>query len=363
MNPPTFYEVPNGAYLFRECVGSRAVREEPVRQWCAHELIRCYGIPATRIEFESQIRIGSKKPRIDILISRKGKPWIVVECKERAFRKHDDGISQARSYANAHGVHAEFIVYTNGDVWLVERRRGNEWIRIPDLPRWEEIEGERTIVSILTVVKVLRPLLHGLDGDVSGERAIQFLCSMQVFFSGFNLLTISSDKNLLDGLDNLLRAVAMPSESVGYRTGKLACSHRSFEKFSDERGLEILLPHVESVGEFRSELHSLNVGIGLLLDCAEYSSGESVLLLRLCKSLADFGLATLGAKKRSLRIGAEIHRALRDFLDHVVTLKLGTSLPLLSDKLAMRDMRSSCEQEIDMGGLSLLSVLRLGAIG
>ena len=96
--------------------GGLNAKEEPVRQWCAFELIRAYGLTVTELTFEKKVRVGSKIYRIGILVQRNGLPWIVVECKEPGCTKHDDGLAQAISYAGAATISAEYAVYTNGTV-------------------------------------------------------------------------------------------------------------------------------------------------------------------------------------------------------------------------------------------------------
>ena len=79
-----FYQIKPSAYLFRsddQKAKDRLDLEEPVRQWCAFELIRAYGIQVQRLTFEAEARVGSKTYRIDILIKLKDQPWAVVECK------------------------------------------------------------------------------------------------------------------------------------------------------------------------------------------------------------------------------------------------------------------------------------------
>ena len=105
----SFYSPPRAAYLFASKLsaqGGANEREEPVRQWCAFELMRAYGIMIVDLSFEEEVRVGSKIYRIDILVRRNGLPWIVVECKEPKHKKHDEGLDQAVSYAGAVTVSA-----------------------------------------------------------------------------------------------------------------------------------------------------------------------------------------------------------------------------------------------------------------
>jgi len=218
-----FYEIQTDAYLFPSKVTkseTRANLEEPVRQWCAHELLRAYGIPVSQIEFEREVRVGSRCYRIDVLISKDGNPWAVIECKEPSYSKHEVGIEQARSYANAHEINAEFIIYTNGDIWRVQRRIGSDWVAVPDLPNPPPVYTEETIVPILVAIDLLKPLLLQLDQHVVGNDAMKFLGAMQELFNGSNLITRGGEPALVNALDNLLRGICFPSGHVSYRCGK-----------------------------------------------------------------------------------------------------------------------------------------------
>src|SRR5688572_16878155 len=107
MSRDRYYEVPRGAWIFSppevETV-TRAQLEEPVRQWCVFELIRAYGYRVSDFTFEHPVRVGSKNHRIDILVHLGGKPFAVVECKERNHTKHAAAVDQALSYAGAREI-------------------------------------------------------------------------------------------------------------------------------------------------------------------------------------------------------------------------------------------------------------------
>jgi hypothetical protein len=82
MTRKPIYHLRKEAYLFPDQVqrsDERKQLEEPVRQWCAHELIRAYGIMVSDLELERPVRMGSrngsKSHRIDILVLRDGSPY------------------------------------------------------------------------------------------------------------------------------------------------------------------------------------------------------------------------------------------------------------------------------------------------
>src|SRR5258706_10790323 len=98
-----FSQISPESYLYPDKVkaaGDRKQAEEPVRQWCAYELIRAYCISITSIELERRVRMGSRPHWIDILVSREGRPLVVVECKKPSERNLKKGMAQALSYAD-----------------------------------------------------------------------------------------------------------------------------------------------------------------------------------------------------------------------------------------------------------------------
>jgi len=140
-----FFQIGPEAYLYPNKVqtaGDRKLAEEPVRQWCAHELIRAYGISIASIELERAVRMGSRPHWIDILVSCNGKPVAVVECKTPSERNLKKGMAQALSYADAPEIGAEFAVVTNGTDWQVRRRIQGKWCTVPDLPREIDQNGK-----------------------------------------------------------------------------------------------------------------------------------------------------------------------------------------------------------------------------
>lgn len=132
-----FYQVPPEAYLFRSVPKSEDKRnapEESIRQWCCFELIRCYGIRVPEIEIERKIKSGSGHRRIDILVKKNDRPWLVVECKKPKHKATNDALDQAISYANSEGIKAEFVLFSDGTEWQVRRCIHGKWVSVVDLP-------------------------------------------------------------------------------------------------------------------------------------------------------------------------------------------------------------------------------------
>lgn len=349
-----FYEIRPKAYLFphqvSEATEQRRNHEEPVRQWCAYELIRAYGIPIGNLEFERTVRVGSKQYRIDVLVSKDGRPWLVVECKRQEDGRHGAASEQAMSYANADEIRAEFIVSTNGREWRVSRRIGGNWLPVVDLPHWDEVEAEGSVVELLQAVKYAQPLLLILEQDrpVKGAGR-EFFNSLREFFMGGDLMTSTLNSYLQHGFEFALRSVIDPALHRDYRLDKLRAAANQFEAFRVAVGGERTLPPVGLSGNIAEELHALALGVDVLLELAKRSSGEEFLALRLMSSVLSFARQIELNPKASSTIPIGVHRCLRDYLEHVFLVHFSARLPDAADTIGMADMRRLCDMEEEEG--------------
>jgi type I restriction enzyme M protein len=132
--------------------------EEYVRQEIAKSLVREYRYAKTDIQVEFVVRIGTRKPRADLIIFPPQTPHeqehvrIIVECKAPTVKAADkkDGVSQLHSYMAA-CPNVEYGMWTNGVERFCYRRivkAGKVAIdEVPDLPEFgrgdEEAERPR----------------------------------------------------------------------------------------------------------------------------------------------------------------------------------------------------------------------------
>jgi len=345
-----FYEVPPSAYLFpAQSVkgGEQKQPEESVRQWCAYELIRAYGIRFDELEFEREVRVGSKTYRIDILVSRSGKPWIVVECKQPTHSKPDEGMAQAISYADSQGIHAEFTVYTNGTLWHVRRRVCEQWIAVPDLPSQFGSQTGEPLTEILRAIKDVSPLLHKLDETLQGDEAGKYLSAMQVFFNGVNLLTDGADRDLLAGTDDLLRVLASPHQNSVYRFGKLAAARSSFESYRMRAGFATEFGPILGDTSVAVNSQYLHASLLRMVEGAQGIEALDVLLLRLNVALTEYGMGQRSPKEPYPTLQSPLYRALRDFLNAALAIRLNTTLPDSLDRIWVGDMKNFCQPAWD----------------
>lgn len=127
--------------------------EEYVRQEIAKSLVREYRYEKASIEVEFVIRVGSRKPRADLVIFPPGTDHIqehaliIVECKASTVKSADkkDGVGQLQSYMAA-SPNVAYGMWTNGIERFCYRRivkGGTVNIEeVPDLPAFGHDEDE-----------------------------------------------------------------------------------------------------------------------------------------------------------------------------------------------------------------------------
>jgi type I restriction enzyme M protein len=127
--------------------------EEYVRQEIAKSLVREYRYPKPNFAVEFIIRIGSRKPRADLVIFPTGaaheqqNAFMIVECKASSVQAADkkDGVDQLKSYM-AVCPSAQYGMWTNGIERFCYRRvvvGGDVAVEeVPDVPEYGRGEEE-----------------------------------------------------------------------------------------------------------------------------------------------------------------------------------------------------------------------------
>jgi hypothetical protein len=346
-----FYEVSPDAYLFQnriKKVGEQEQPEEPVRQWCAFELIRCYGFRVTDLVFEQDVKVGSKRLKIDIVVLRNGAPWAIVECKRPEHRKAADGMDQAISYAAAESIRAKYAVYTNGQEWMVKQYIGNIWVPVPDLPNAADpMVGREELLNVLRTFEELLPVLHALDESLEGDDAENFISILQEFFCGENLVTQGTSDGLRSAIDNLLRVISSEYKDVPYQLGKLTTAHRYLEQFRLQRGIGFPIDIEATGGATFLLLQQLHHFVVAMAKSANGTGGADPLALRLAASVLEAGADKFRPQSRKLRVTPAVQQSLREYLDYGLRIYLGMSLPSHFDSSDMDDMRRYTQRAWD----------------
>lgn len=351
MTRSRFYKVEPEQYLLpavsrRE--GEQEQIEEPVRQWAAYELIRCYGVLPDSIEFEHPVKVGSKRYRIDILILRGGHPFVVVECKHREFSKHEQGMEQAISYADAQEIGAEFAVYTNGDIWHVKRRVQDRWITVADLPRMIDREGTIPINQLLSSLAYICPLLSKIDEPAAGDNARQFLNALQSLCNGHKYAIGDSDQHLLNATDNLLRVLTVLNDPK-YQYGKLQTAQHALERYRKTAGfaLEFLPAHTGL--PLSASFREMCGPISFMVDSTADLAAPDVLLLRVISAIIHYATDIETFGKGYPALPGALRDAVRKYVEYGLAVYLNVSLPDPIDHGEIRDMKLYCQTIGDSG--------------
>ena len=127
--------------------------EEYVRQEIAKSLVREYGYEKAEISVEFTLRLGSKKPRADLVIFDEGDPHdqdrarVIIECKSQKIKSTDrkEGVGQLQSYMSA-CPNVAYGMWTNGVERFCYRRVDTDgkiaFEEIPDIPGKGRTEDE-----------------------------------------------------------------------------------------------------------------------------------------------------------------------------------------------------------------------------
>lgn len=127
--------------------------EEYVRQEIAKSLVREYSYPRSDISVEYTLRLGSRRPRADLVIFHLGARHtqdqidIIVECKAESTKAEDrrEGVGQLKSYLAA-CPNARYGMWTNGSERFCYRRvikQGQVFEEpIADIPGFGETEED-----------------------------------------------------------------------------------------------------------------------------------------------------------------------------------------------------------------------------
>lgn len=127
--------------------------EEYVRQEIAKSIVREYKYPKSDVAIEFTLRLGSRKPRADLVIFSNAEDreqtnaYVIIECKEQRIKSSDrkEGIGQLQSYLAA-CPNAIYGMWTNGLERFcyrkVETRGKFSFEEIPDLPSYGQSEDE-----------------------------------------------------------------------------------------------------------------------------------------------------------------------------------------------------------------------------
>jgi hypothetical protein len=127
----------NGKELIFDEVRKRWVGltpEEWVRQNFLKYLIEVKKYPASLIAVEKEIFFGELKKRCDIVVYKKTKPWMIVECKEMKEQLNESVIKQILNYHTT--LQVNFLVVTNGEYTYAVEINKPSYTWLKELPEF-----------------------------------------------------------------------------------------------------------------------------------------------------------------------------------------------------------------------------------
>lgn len=116
--------------------------EEYVRQEIAKSLVREYGYPKAHVAVEFTLRVGSRKPRADLVVfaaeatKEQETAHLIVECKAQSIKSSDrkEGVGQLHSYLSV-CPNARYGMWTNGlERFCYRRVETNGHVSFEDVP-------------------------------------------------------------------------------------------------------------------------------------------------------------------------------------------------------------------------------------
>jgi type I restriction enzyme M protein len=229
--------IPEGkVYDFIDGTFRNDTPEEYVRQNISKRLVNELRYPRDRIAVEFSLRLGSRKPRADIVIFLKDKPatqenvTIIVECKKESTSPNDrqNGIGQLQSYMSA-CLNCEWGLWTNGKERQVFRRvkkddGTEEFVEFNDIPSVsgsvEDVErpSRQNLVraagdALLFAFKASHNHIHVTDGL---QKEAAFFELLKIIFC-----KIEDERNIPKPLEFYVRSTERKNAD-----GQLACKNR-----------------------------------------------------------------------------------------------------------------------------------------
>ena len=106
--------------------------EEWVRQNFLQYLLRVKNYPRSLFSIEKLIKLGELTKRCDIVVYKRDRPWMIIECKEMNTELNLAVVEQILRYNIVHQV--EYLVITNGKTSYAYQLTQNSMHEVQELP-------------------------------------------------------------------------------------------------------------------------------------------------------------------------------------------------------------------------------------
>ena len=106
--------------------------EEWVRQNFLQYLLQVKNYPRSLFSIEKLIKLGELTKRCDMVVYRRDRPWMIIECKEMNTELNLAVVEQILRYNIVHQV--EYLVITNGKTSYAYQLTQNSMHEVQELP-------------------------------------------------------------------------------------------------------------------------------------------------------------------------------------------------------------------------------------
>ncbi|MDP3777952.1 SIR2 family protein [Methylotenera sp.] len=187
----------------------------------------------------------------------------------------------------------------------------------------------------------LMPLLYWINQSVPQEHTDKYLRAMQCVFHASSLFTNGTDRNLLWGLDNLLRAISNQPNFDGYSAGKLSVAFEEFQKVLLDLGEP---NHYKD--SFEWNVHEMltipRSQFEDILDRFE-PKDPNHLAIRLAIALLGHGKSQSVNPKAFCKLPESVNAELQAYLSLALLEKLEVKTPDRLDEMFTNDVADLCE--------------------
>ncbi len=343
-----YYEIKKNAFLF----GKNESPEESVRQWLLFELMITYGYSINQIKIEVPVKYGTVVGRADIVVYKENLPFIVIECKRQEDEKIEKHLAQAQSYAAGLGIKAEYSVYSNGEIWIVERLINDKWEYCVDIPNVKEITQGRDICDLFFIYDVIRLLLYWYYKRIPREKFEDFVMNICHFLNPYsfcNAVTKGTNENLLSGVFGLALSVFLDKDNkVDFK--RLYNSYIYFIKYYYDDNIE--LPPFEYKESFCTDditnmtFILLHIFEELIFINSKGISNLDVAIIRFIIALLHQVQHQIAQLDKVIEFNDNITIEFFNYLEMALKINFNLDLPDRLDKNKLNQLYSLCEKFI-----------------
>lgn len=190
----------------------------------------------------------------------------------------------------------------------------------------------------------IMPLLYWLHQQVPQQESIRYLQALQRFFISHSILTDTTDKQLVIGLDNLARALSS-GKFDGYTLEKLRVAFNEFQKFMESIGV---MKHPSTLDWNMRELMILPLHqFESLLKTPSTLSKENLGAIRVAIALLRYGQKQSNSPTAQSKLPDALNSEVGNYIALCLSTQLGLFVPDHLHEDRIEDIRLYCKYAWD----------------